>query len=73
MDRWTLITMLVFGGLGTIAFLRVVCNEIALQLRAMNIRMEREARDRALAKTIEPEEETSVQAESTAPRDAQAA
>lgn len=40
MNRWTVMGTVVVAGLGLLAYLRVVANEVALQLRALTLRVE---------------------------------
>ncbi len=46
MDSWSLITLAAVGGMGVLAFLRVVANEVALQNRIIEMRLERECEER---------------------------
>jgi len=46
MSRETLVAMALAGGTGILVFLRLVRNEIALRLRAIQLQAERAAEDR---------------------------
>ncbi|HRX85047.1 MAG TPA: hypothetical protein P5572_08520 [Phycisphaerae bacterium] len=55
MDRWIIVAMLGFAGLGVLAFLRLVSNEVALRIRALHVRvkLEEEEAERARAEAGE--------------------
>ncbi len=46
MDRWTLLTYGLIGAVGALVFLRLVSNEVALRLRALDLRVSREKQRR---------------------------
>ncbi len=45
MERWALVAMVGFAGLGVLVFLRVVSNEVALRMRALHLRIAAEEAD----------------------------
>lgn len=49
MGRWTLLAMGLFAGLGVLAFLRLVSNEVVLRIRALHLRVKAEEEERERA------------------------
>lgn len=69
MNEWGILTFVAVGGAGTLAFLKIVCDEIVVKYRALELRVEVEeerAEARAREKAAQAEDEaadgTGVQA-----------
>ena len=67
MDRWQILSYVVVGGIGVLAFMRIVANEVMLINQALLARQEVEQEERAKAlkerKEKEAAEETPVKVE----------
>ena len=64
MSEWTLIIYVLAGGLGTVVFLKIVCDEIVVKNRVLKMRVEIAAEARAKARAQKEAVEVAMQEES---------
>lgn len=56
MGRWMLLAMGLFAGMGVLAFLRLVSNEVALRIRALHLRVKAEEEERERERSTQQQE-----------------